>query len=199
MLIWKRIVCFVWSAERRILRQYFLVCCIPIVCQVVLHAESLFFRTSTVKFYVCFNFPHTWNFTALEWENQLSARKTTPIRITFGVWWTKKIMVQEKNLKHTNNAFNKFYFYPNFFSYRFIPTFKKWCDSNKSRIIFSGKRLYNLTVSNFLKLTIYYQIQQFVYKNFVFESWFLMVSVIKEFVLKNWERLSCEDSYFWKN
>ena len=38
-----------------------------------------------------------------------------------------------------NNAFNKFYFYPNFISFRFIPNFKKLCDSNKSPIIFSGK------------------------------------------------------------
>ena len=34
------------------------------------------------------------------------------------------------------NALNKFYFHPNFFSYRFIPNLKKLCDSNKSRIIF---------------------------------------------------------------
>ena len=31
----------------------------------------------------------------------------------------------------------------------------------------------------------YYQIQQFVYKNFVLENVLLMVSAIKEFILKN--------------
>ena len=41
-----------------------------------------------------------------------------------------------------NNAINKFYFYPNFFSYRFIPNLKKLYDPNKSRIIFSDKRIF---------------------------------------------------------
>ena len=41
-----------------------------------------------------------------------------------------------------NNAFNIFYFCPNFFSYRFIPNFKKWCDSSKSQVIFSEKRFF---------------------------------------------------------
>ena len=39
-----------------------------------------------------------------------------------------------------NNAFGKFYFYPDFFSYRIVQNLKKLCDSSKSRIIFSGKR-----------------------------------------------------------
>ena len=33
-----------------------------------------------------------------------------------------------------------YYFCPNLFSYRFEPIFEKWCDSNKSRFIFLGKR-----------------------------------------------------------
>ena len=40
---------------------------------------------------------------------------------------------------------------------------------------------------------------QFVYKNFVFENWLLMVSAIKEVISENWERQSCEDSFTWKN
>ena len=35
-------------------------------------------------------------------------------------------------MQEINNAFNKFYFYPNFFSYRFILNFQKLCDSDKS-------------------------------------------------------------------
>ena len=59
--------------------------------------------------------------------------------------------------------------------------------------------LYKLTVSNFLKWINCYQIQQFVYKNFVLENWFLLVSAIKEFISKNWERQSYEDSFSRKN
>ena len=39
-----------------------------------------------------------------------------------------------------NNFINKFYLCPNLFSYRFLPNFKKWCDSNKSWFILLGKR-----------------------------------------------------------
>ena len=60
--------------------------------------------------------------------------------ITEGIIWKKEIIFQEKNLKQKNNAFNKFYFYLNFFSYCLMPNLKKWYDSDKSRIIFSGKR-----------------------------------------------------------
>ena len=38
------------------------------------------------------------------------------------------------------NFINKFYFFPNLFSYCFEAIFLKWCDSNKSRVIFLGKR-----------------------------------------------------------
>ena len=37
----------------------------------------------------------------------------------------KKFETQE------NNFINKFYFCPNFFSYRFLPNLKKLCDPNK--------------------------------------------------------------------
>ena len=44
---------------------------------------------------------------------------------------------------------------------------------------FRKKILYNLTVSDLIKWINYYQIQQFVYKNFVLENRFLMGSAIK--------------------
>ena len=47
---------------------------------------------------------------------------------------------------------------------------------------FKKKIPYNLTICNFRKWINYYQIQQFVYKNFVLENIFLMVSAIKEFI-----------------
>ena len=46
-----------------------------------------------------------------------------------------------------------------------------------------NKFYFYLAVSNFFKLISYYQIQQFVYKNFVLENLFLMVSAIKEFII----------------
>ena len=51
---------------------------------------------------------------------------------------------------------------------------------------FKKKTLYNLTVSDFRKGINYYQIQQFVYKNFVLENFFKMFSAIKKFIFKNW-------------
>ena len=77
-----------------------------------------------------------------------------------------------------NNFINKFYFCPNFFSYRFSPNFKKLCGFNKLQITFSRKRF----------PTTFYQIQQFVYKNFFLENVFLIVSAIKEFIFKNQKR-----------
>ena len=41
---------------------------------------------------------------------------------------------------------------------------------------------------HFLEWINYNQIQLFLYKNFVLENWFLMVSVIEEFISKNWEQ-----------
>ena len=84
-----------------------------------------------------------------------------------------------------NNVFNKFHLYPNFFSYRFVPTLRNDVILIKHGSFFRKKFLYNFTVSNFLKCINYYQIQKFVYKNFVLENLFLMVLAIKEFVSKN--------------
>ena len=50
---------------------------------------------------------------------------------------------------------------------------------------FKKKIPYNLTISNFRKWINYYQIQQFVYENFVLKNVSLMVSTIKEFIFKN--------------
>ena len=52
-------------------------------------------------------------------------------------YFSWKILEMQKN-----NFINKFYFRPNFYSYSFIQNFKKWCDFNKSRIIFSEKRIF---------------------------------------------------------
>ena len=45
----------------------------------------------------------------------------------------------------------------------------------------------------------YYQIQQFVYKNFILENYFLMISTIKEFIFKNQKRLICIEYFHRKN
>ena len=53
----------------------------------------------------------------------------------------EQIILHEKKIEIQKNDFiNKFYFWPNFFSFRFLPNFKKLCDSNKSWNIFSEKR-----------------------------------------------------------
>ena len=56
---------------------------------VVWRAKNLFFHTSTGKFQVCVKLKQTQNFTALVEENQLSACKMTPIRLTSGIQRTK--------------------------------------------------------------------------------------------------------------
>ena len=82
-----------WSTLPPCCTMYYFVRCIPKFSQfgVVLRAESWFSRTSAVKFEVCEKLRQTWNFTALVWENQLSAPKTTPTRLTFVVRRTKNI------------------------------------------------------------------------------------------------------------
>ena len=40
---------------------------------------------------------------------------------------------------------------------------------------------------------------KFVYKNFVLENCFLTISTIKEFIFKNWKRLSCREYFHQKN
>ena len=58
-----------------------------------------------------------------------------------GLIWNIKDYFPWKKLEiQRSNAFNQFYFYPNFFSYRFIPNFKKSRDSNEWRIIFRGRK-----------------------------------------------------------
>ena len=49
-----------------------------------------------------------------------------------GLFWKRKYYFPWKKLEiHKNNFINKFYFCPNFFSYRFLSNFKKFCYSNK--------------------------------------------------------------------
>ena len=58
-----------------------------------------------------------------------------------GLFWKRKdYFTWKKFERQKNNFIDKFYFWPNFFSYRFLPNFKKLCDSNKSWLIFSEKR-----------------------------------------------------------
>ena len=64
---------------------------------------------------------------------------------------------------------------------------------------FREKISHNLTISNFRKWINYYQIQQFVYKSFVLENVFLLVSAIKEFIFKNQKRWSCGKSFLFQN
>ena len=85
-----------------------------------------------------------------------------------------------------NNVFGKFYFWRTFFliaSYQILQN-----DAILINHFFKKKILYSLTVSNFLKWINYYQIQKIVFKNFVLEISFWMLSVIKEFIFKNWGR-----------
>ena len=115
------------------------------------------------------------------------------ILILKGYFEGEKIIFHEKNLKHKNNCINKCYFCPNFFSYRFIPNFKKLCDFNKLRITLSRKRFFTTwPFPIFWKWFNYYQIQQFVYKIFVLENFFL-VSTIKGFFFQKLETVK-----FWE-
>ena len=72
------------------------------------------------------------------WHN--FAFKNSNIIIEGLVWKRKDYFTWKKFKTQKNNFHNKFYFWPNFFSYRFLSNFKKLCDSNKSWIIFSKKR-----------------------------------------------------------
>ena len=80
----------------------------------------------------------------------------------------------KKNLKQKNNFINKFYFWPNFFPYRFLPNFKKLCDSNKSRIVFSEKRfpttspflIFSFIQLQFRKIMTEFQNIQLLFSNF---------------------------------
>ena len=58
-----------------------------------------------------------------------------------GLFWNRKDYFRRKKFETQKNHFiNKFYFWPKFFSYRFLLKFEKLCDSNKSWMIFSEKR-----------------------------------------------------------
>ena len=58
-----------------------------------------------------------------------------------GYFGREKINFHEKNLKYRKiNLLINFIFTRTFFSYRFLPNFKKLCDFNKLQITFSRKR-----------------------------------------------------------
>ena len=58
-----------------------------------------------------------------------------------GYFGREKVNFHEKKFEiQTNNFINKLYFFPNFFSYRFLPNFKKLYDFYKLQIYFSIKR-----------------------------------------------------------
>ena len=60
----------------------------------------------------------------------------------------------------------------------------QWCDSNKARIFFPGKRIFNLIFFNFPKQNSYKKSAEF--RNNLF-------------ILENYKRLSCRESSSWKN
>ena len=68
------------------------------------------------------------------------AFKNSNIIIEGLIWKRKDYFSWKKFETQKNNFINKFYFCPNLFSYRFELNLKKWCDSNKWRFIFLGKR-----------------------------------------------------------
>ena len=69
-------------------------------------------------------------------------------------------------LVQKNNFIDKFYFWHNFVFNRFLPNFKKLCDSIKSRIIFSEKRF--PTTSPFL-----------FFKNKFFNGWYHLKKIFQ--------------------
>ena len=67
-----------------------------------------------------------------------------------------------------------------------------------SLIIYSGKNSLEFGHFQFSKMD-QYRIRQFVNKDFLSEICFSMVSVLKEVIFENWERLSCREFFLWKN
>ena len=65
----------------------------------------------------------------------------------------KDYFIRTKFEIQKNNFINKFYFWPNFFSYRFLSNFKKLCDYNKSWIIFTEKRFAITLMAETIKKT----------------------------------------------
>ena len=115
------------------------------------------------------------------------AFKNRNIIIEGPFWKRKDYFTWTKFETQKNNFINKFYFWPNFFSYRFLPNLKKLCDSNKSWIIFSEKRFpttspflifinkffngWNHWKKLFPKGNFYKQIAEFDNNLFIFENW----------------------------
>ena len=108
----------------------------------------------------------------------------------------KRLFSMEKFEIQKNNLINKFYFFPNLFSYRFEPNFQKWCDSNKSRFIFLGKRF--STTWPFLIFEIELIITKYsnlFIKILFWKIVFFIILAIKEFTFKNWKRSNCREPF----
>ena len=74
-------------------------------------------------------------------QKQIILLSRIAILLLKGYFGREKINFHEKIIEiQKNNVINKFYFCPNFFSYRFLSNFKKLCDFNKLQITFSRKR-----------------------------------------------------------
>ena len=100
------------------------------------------------------------------------AFKNSNIIIEGLIWKRKDYFSWKKFETQKNNVINQFYFCPNFFSYRFLPNFKKWCDSNKSWIIFSEERF--PAISPFL-----------IFKNEFFNGWNYKKTIFQNKFFKN--------------
>ena len=90
-MVIRTIIYFVSSAERRILTQERVATRSRIKIRFARDTNNIFcslyrkLAESVLFFVQKVDFPHTLNFTAIVGENQLSARKTTPTRATFGI------------------------------------------------------------------------------------------------------------------
>ena len=120
------------------------------------------------------------------------------LKVYFG---REKINFHEWNLKHRKIILLiNFVFAQTCFLTTSYQVLKNYAILINYKSLFQRKKIpYNLTISNFRKWTNCYQIQQFVYKNFVLENVLLIVSANKEFIFKNQERWRCGKSSLWKN
>ena len=112
-----------------------------------------------------------------------------------GQFEREKIIFYEKNLKH-----KKIILLINFiFAQTYFLIASSQIFENDAILImvhfFKKKILYNLTASYFWNWINYYQIQQFVYKNFVLKNCFFIITAIKEFIFKNRKPSSCRESF----
>ena len=117
-----------------------------------------------------------------------------------GYFGREKINFHKKNFKYRKIILLiNFIFAPTFFLIASYQILKNYAISINYKSLFQKKIPYNVTIFNFRKWINYYQIPQFIYKNFVLENVFLTVLAIKEFSFKNQKRWRCGKSLLWKN